>query len=266
MEYFESRIADLLRKAVGGEPASSDFLTPQQGVVASGIAAESGLKFRLFGGYETSERNMLFVLPDWAEGFSDAALDDYFKTEYEKNIIPLFLERDAYMTEHPGEAGRGINHRDYLGALIGAGIDRSRVGDICVSDEGAAIFLSPEIANFLLFPQSSLKTVGREKIYIKPFSVPADFDGWRVYEAIEGVGASSRLDSVLAALTRLSREKIKAAVIRGDAEVNYISATKPDIDTKPGDILTLRGWGKCRIKSFTGTKKDRARVLADKYV
>ena len=76
----------------------------------------------------------------------------------------------------------------------------------------------------------------------------------------------SRLDSVLSALTKQSREKIKAAIIRGDAEVNYIAALKPDLEIKSGDIISLRGWGKCRIKSFTDTKKDRARVSADKYV
>ncbi|HHX54352.1 MAG TPA: hypothetical protein GX704_05515 [Clostridiales bacterium] len=266
MEFFESRIEDLLNKSDGGEAASSDFLTPQQGVIAAGLAARSGLKFRLFGGYETAERRKLFLLPDWTEGFSDEAVDDFFKSEYEKSIIPLFLERDAYITSHPGDMGREIGHRDYLGALTGAGIDRSRVGDICVSNEGAAVFLSPEIANFLLSPDTPLKTVGREKIDVKPFAVPADFDGWRVYQPVEGVGASPRLDSVLSALTKQSREKIKAAIIRGDAEVNYIAALKPDLEIKSGDIISLRGWGKCRIKSFTDTKKDRARVSADKYV
>ena len=266
MEYFESRIGDILDKAVGGEASASDFLTPQEGAAAVGLAAGSGLKFRLFGGYETAERRKLFLLPDWTEGFSDEAIEDFFKSEYEKSIIPLFLERDAYITSHPGDTGRGIGHRDYLGALIGTGIDRSRVGDICVSNEGAAVFLSPEIANFLLSSEMPLKTVGREKVIIKPFAVPADFDGWRVYEPVEGVGASPRLDSVLSALTKQSREKIKAAVIRGDAEVNHIAALKPDLEIRPGDIISLRGWGKCRIKQFTDTRKDRARVSAAKYV
>ena len=42
------------------------------------------------------------------------------------------------------------NHRDFLGACLGTGIERSRVGDILVQGEqGAQIMVAPELAEHL---------------------------------------------------------------------------------------------------------------------
>ena len=43
------------------------------------------------------------------------------------------------------------NHRDFLGACLGTGIERSRVGDILVlGEDGAQIFITPELAQHLV--------------------------------------------------------------------------------------------------------------------
>ena len=45
---------------------------------------------------------------------------------------------------------RELSHRDYLGSMLGLGIDRRVTGDILVRDDGADIIIVPEIADFLL--------------------------------------------------------------------------------------------------------------------
>lgn len=52
------------------------------------------------------------------------------------------------------------NHRDFLGACLGTGIERSRVGDILVQGEdGAHIMVAPELAQHL---ELSLTQVGND--------------------------------------------------------------------------------------------------------
>lgn len=253
-------------EAAGGAFAASGFLTPQECSAAERYLRRAGAAFEMVGGYLSAERRIALVLPEWCAEMDSESRRLAVREEENERIIPLLLKRDEYLTSHPGEVRRPLGHRDYLGALLGLGIDRSRVGDICVSDDGAVVFTFPQTADFLLSDERPLSAVGREKIEVSAFDTPEGFDGWRRYESISGVGASERIDSVLSALTNLSREKIKEAIRRGEAERNYETVTKPDDLAAEGDILSLRGWGKCRITGFSETRKDRVRVSADRYV
>ena len=266
MDFFEGRLGDLIDEAAGGVFASSGFLTPQECAAAARYLKKTGVSFEFVGGYDAAERRMALILPGWCADLDDETRAETVKAEADGLIVPLLIERDSYLTAHPEDVKRPIGHRDYLGALLGLGVDRSRVGDICVFDGGAAVFVMPSTAEFLMSSERPLTQVGREKVEISRFGVPEGFDGWRRYEALNGVCASDRIDSVLSALTNLSREKIKEAISRGEAEKNYETVTKPDDSAAEGDILSLRGWGKCRISGFALTRKDRVRVAAEKYV
>lgn len=53
-------------------------------------------------------------------------------------------------------------HRDFLGAVLGTGIDRRTVGDLLVQgDQGAQILCTPEMALFL---ESALTQVWRARL------------------------------------------------------------------------------------------------------
>ena len=79
--------------------------------------------------------------------------------------------------------------------------------------------------------------------------------------------ASERLDCVVAARFNLSREKAQNLIKGGFVEHNYETATKIDVDTKAGDIISARGFGKFVIRDIsTLTKKGRLRLFADKYI
>ena len=79
--------------------------------------------------------------------------------------------------------------------------------------------------------------------------------------------ASPRLDSVVAALTNLSRERAQQLLREGLVELDYESADKPDKPVEEGAILTVRGKGKFVIRSLSEqTKKGRIRLAADQYL
>ena len=266
MEYFEGRLDDLAAEAGKGSFAATGFMTPQESAAASDYLKKQDISYVLSGGYDTAERKIALFVPEWCLSLDEDSRRAAIEEEIAERVTSLMLKREDYLSSHPEDVIRPIGHRDYLGALLALGIDRSRVGDICVSDLGAAVFVANQTGRFLLSDERPLTGVGREKITVLPFEVPEGFDGWRRYKTISGVGASERIDSVLSALTDLSREKIKEALLRGEAEKNYLTAAKPDEKVSVGDIISLRGWGKAKITGFGGTKKDRVRVTADKYI
>ncbi len=113
-------------------PANSAFLTPaEQQSVRYLFGDVPGLSF--FGGYDEAERKMAIFLPDYLD-------PDYL---WEEGSPIVCLRAVFFSGDAPG-------HRDFLGALIGSGIARQTIGDICVSSETCDFFVTSEIAPYLL--------------------------------------------------------------------------------------------------------------------
>ena len=111
-------LAKLWDKIDGGMrkniPANTGFLSPRELEMANYLFGQvEGL--HTFGGYPDAERKMLVFLPDYLE--EDAL--------YSEDSPIVCLRATFYEGDTP-------THRDFLGALMGAGIARETVGDICV--------------------------------------------------------------------------------------------------------------------------------------
>ena len=131
------------------------------------------------------------------------------------------------------------DHRDFLGAVLGTGIERDRIGDIYVNGErGAAVLCAPEMASFL---QSSLGSVRSVPVtcVVEPLSSlrlpPARRD------AFSSIEASMRLDAVASAGFRMSRSKMSALIAAGAVRVNWREGCKPKTVVAAGDVISLRG-------------------------
>ena len=93
---------------------SSCFLSPRELELSRFLfGQQEGLI--AFGGYGEAERKMLVYLPDYLE-------EDCL---YGEDSPLVCLRASFYQGDSP-------SHRDFLGALMGAGIKRETVGDICV--------------------------------------------------------------------------------------------------------------------------------------
>ena len=160
-------------------------------------------------------------------------------------------------------ASDSLSHRDFLGALMGLGIERDSVGDIIVSDGCAAVFVKDEIRSFV---RSELTKVGRTGVrLIDESECGVSFE--RNAELKSIIVSSLRLDAAVAALAGLSREKASALILSGKVFVNYGEAKKPSLFLKPDDILTIRGRGKYIIKEQSGsTKKGRLKISIEHFI
>ena len=104
-----------------------------------------------FGGYKAAERKMLVYLPEYLE---ESAL-------YEEDSPVVCLRASFYEGDTP-------THRDFLGALMGAGIARETVGDICVGKGTCDFFVTSEIAPYLL---QNFDSAGRTKLRLQKISL-----------------------------------------------------------------------------------------------
>ena len=227
-------------------PANTCFLTPRELEMARFLFGEpEGLY--AFGGYGDAERKMLVYLPEYLE---EGSL-------YEEDSPCVCLRAEFYQ-------GNTLSHRDFLGALMGAGIGRETVGDICVGKDHCDFFVTQEIAPYIL---QNFLSAGRAKLNLKQISLmEADIPQPEVKE-IKDTMASLRLDSVISSGFRIGRSLAAQYVTTGKAAIDGLPCEKPDKAVAEGAKISVRGLGKIRLTSVGGqTKKGRISVVIDRYV
>ena len=200
-----------------------------------------------FGGYEDAERKMLIYLPDYLD--PDALFDA---------DSPVVCLRATFFQED------SPSHRDFLGALMGAGIGRETVGDICVGKGSCDFFVTEEIAPYI---QQSFTSAGRTHLHIERVPLlEASIPEPEVKE-IKDTLASLRLDSVISSGFRIGRSLAAQYVNSGKAAIDGLPCEKPDKTVSEGSKISVRGLGKIRLVSVNGrTKKDRISITIHKYI
>ena len=227
-------------------PGNTCFLTPRELEMTRYLFGDlEGLY--AFGGYEGAERKMLVFLPDYLD---ENAL-------YEEDSPLVCLRAKFYEGDCP-------SHRDFLGALMGAGIAREVLGDICVGKDSCDFFVTAEISSYILqnFTSAGRAKVSLTRITLSEVSVPEP-----EVKEIKDTLASLRLDSVISSGFRIGRSLAAQYISAGKAAVNGLPCEKPDKAVTEGDKISLRGMGKIKLKTVGGqTKKGRISVVIDRYV
>ena len=227
-------------------PGNTCFLSPRELDMTRYLFGDlEGL--HTFGGYDGAERQMLVFLPDYLD---DTAL-------YEAESPLVCLRAKFYEGDCP-------SHRDFLGALMGAGIAREVLGDICVGKDSCDFFVTAEIAPYILqnFTSAGRAKVSLTQIPLSDVKVPEP-----EVKEIKDTLASLRLDSVISSGFRIGRSLASQYISAGKAAINGLPCEKPDKTVAEGDKISVRGMGKIKLRSVGGqTKKGRISVVIDRYV
>ncbi|XP_022981895.1 uncharacterized protein LOC111480897 isoform X1 [Cucurbita maxima] len=155
-------------------------------------------------------------------------------------------------------------HGDFLGAILGTGIAREKLGDIILQEEkGAQVVIVPELVDFLV---SSLHKVGN--VTVSCTRIPlTDLDyeppKTKTFKTIE---ASLRVDALASAGFKISRSKLVDFISSGDVRVNWTTITKNGTILKTGDIVSVSGKGRLKIGEINPTKKGKFAVELIRYV
>ena len=266
-----SRLDDLVRKSGRGEAAVSSYLTPREAKYArihlsSRLSAGTAV---LWGGYPEAERVRAVILPDYTEGLVDptalmsdpvaalcsAGLDDLADTLRDA-VCPVSVK---------GSGFRELSHRDYLGSVLGLGLERDAIGDILIPDTHSAILLTDSrVGDFLT---SQMEKVATDTVKVSRLPEGTSLAGTRRLQPLNDTVASERLDCVVAALCNLSREKAQMAVRSGIVELDYEAVEDCSATVDAPAVISVRGYGKFAVHAFDGTtRKGRIRLVAGKYV
>lgn len=207
--------------------------------------------YKLYGGYEESERKILIIYPE-----------KYNESMLEKNYSKMLkVVRISLPEEEKGK----YTHRNYLGGIIKLGLKREKVGDILVSDDGADIvvvedfaeILKQELPNLTRFEKSEITIEEIKNIRKKEIKL----------EEIKIIVPSLRLDNIVSDLAKTSRNKAAQIINQERVFVNGQNETKLSKQIKLQDIIAIRGKGRFVVKEFAGTTRSgRTIVIIEKYV
>ena len=227
-------------------PSNTCFLSPRELEMTRYLFGDVPGLYS-FGGYEDAERKMLIHLPDYLE--ESSLMED--------SSPVICLHAQFYEGDSP-------SHRDFLGALMGAGIARETLGDICVGPGFCDFFVTAEIAPYLL---QNFTSAGRTKLHLTQIPLDKASIPQPETKQIRDTLASLRLDSVIASGFRVSRSLAAQYVTQGKAAIDGLTCEKPDKAVAEGAKISVRGLGKIRLTTIGNrTKKDRISVIIDRYV
>ena len=240
-----SRLWDKVEQARRGMPAHTGFLSAAQQDAAERFLSAAGHPRHLFsGGFPDAERKVCALLPDWQE-----------EADWEPPFTAL---RCRWLSEEK------LTHRDFLGAILGQGIDREKVGDILVAQGSCDLLVFRELAPFLL---QNLTGAGRARLRVEELPLDQLAPPPKTVKVIHDTVSTPRLDAVMAAGFSLSRGKAAELIAAGRVELDHRPCLKSDRTVGQGAVLTCRGLGKCVVTQVGGlSKKGRTILTLERYL
>lgn len=208
------------------------------------VPQNAGLVYSFLGGYETAERQILMISP--------------YELEMQSELI------GALNIEVRTGLGKALSHRDYLGSIMGLGIERNVVGDIILHEAGAYVLVEKAMVPYIT---SQLFSIGKyQKMTISEVALQDLKIAEPKTKQLEVTVSALRMDAVCAAAFGVSRSECVKLIGQDKARCNGLAIQASDL-IKAGDTLTLRGYGKAQLKSVNGrTKKERTHITIEKYI
>ncbi|MGN7380316.1 RNA-binding protein [Paenibacillus sp. SAFN-117] len=243
---FVDRALEWVDKADNRHTAKlTDFLDPRQiYILRTLVNRSSNTALHMNGGYAEAERQRAIIAPDYQ-----------------------VIEQDefglAVLSVDSGKGGGGLDHGDYMGAILGLGIKRDKIGDIHVHEHGCHCVVAEEISDYM---RLHLHQVHRVHVQTEIIPISRLEPARTVLEEMEFTVASLRLDGIVGDAFRLSRAKALVPIKAGRCRVNWKVIEDPSQVLKAGDVVSLQGFGRFRVLDIEGwTKKGRLRIRIGKY-
>ena len=197
------------------------------------------------GGSPLCERKMIRFGSPEALGYEEAYPIQCLKIQ---PLTPKFAEH--------------LTHRDFLGAIMNLGIERSTVGDIFVEDKEAVVFCQDSIADYLT---ENLEQVRRTRVECVVSEVTEQLREPATEQVSLSV-SSARIDTVVSKLYNIARSQSLELFRVGRVFVNGRVTENNSYVLKNGDSVTARGFGRFIYTGEQGeTRKGKVRIGVEVY-
>ncbi len=247
LQQLKKRILELARKSYEHNIYTyTGFLSMAEQDVFYGMETElKGTAYELYGGRQDTERQMLRFGSMESLGYEEA--------------FPIVCLSVRPVMEKFADS---MTHRDFLGAVMNLGIDRSTVGDILLEGKSAYLFCTEKIAPYLI---ENLRKVKHTNVRCAAADAVAELPV-KEPEEIRFTAASERADVIIAKVYGLSRNQSLALFRERKIYVNGRLNENNSYTIKGGDLVSVRGYGRFVYHGADHeTKKGKWSVLAGVY-
>ena len=221
----------------------TQFHSPAGASLAYRVANDNEIS--MWGGMESSERVVVRFGDEREIGYEAEFPIRLIKVEPR---APKFAER--------------LNHRDFLGSLMGLGIERATVGDIVVKENAAYIFVLDTMEEFILENLVQVKHTNVSCSVLE--EMPEEIAP--VLKPRQVTVSSERMDGVISKLFNLSRTEAKGLFEKELVFADGRPMKNPSAQIKPGTAISVRGHGKFIFDGIEGqTRKGRTVCMVRQY-
>lgn len=232
-ELTKKRLTELSHRAFErGYTTFSDFLNLEEISLLKSLHTES--EYNLYGGYDNADRCV-------------ASFGECEEYQYPISCIKIEPANQKFADE--------LSHRDFLGALMNLGINRSTLGDIIITNNTGYLFCLNNIKEYIL---QNLDRIKHTTVRCTESVLPAEI-AEKKPEPVELTVSSQRVDITVAAVFKLSRNTVTQLVNQEKVFINSKIAYKESLTLKSGDIVSVRGKGKFIFDGeIRQTKKNKS--------
>lgn len=208
---------------------------------------KNDIKYKIYGGADDAERSVIGFCPD----YMNIEIEDFPLKAVEISTDVRFSKK--------------LSHRDYLGSVLGLGIERDKIGDIIIRENGAVVIAESAIAEYIAV---NLKRAGKTPVSctLADIKETDNLPGKNIKEVFSTV-PSLRMDCIVGAAFGLSRGASKSLIDAEKVQLNWETELNPSRILKEEDVISARGFGRAVLLEIRGrTKKDRIGILIGRYV
>ena len=224
-EILKKRFIELAQKSTDcGYFLFTDFLgLAEQSVFSEASTLFGTAAFKLFGGADGTERVMVRFGNEEELGYS---------SDFPISVIKAEPKSQKF--------AQALSHRDFLGAILNLGIERSCIGDIVILDNVGYIFAKDDIANYISEALIRVKNTDVRASVCKKLPEGELYKTEAVKIQLSGI----RIDAAVSKVFAISREASLSLFKKGLVFVNGKECTNNSYQPKTDDVISVRGFGR----------------------
>ena len=247
-ELLKKRFIELANKSYNsGIFVFTDFLGLAEQSAFSEIKKEiRGIPYTAFGGVSGAERVMIRFGSEEELGYEVP--------------FPISVIRAEPTSQKFADK---LTHRDFLGAILNLGIERSTLGDIAIIDNVGYIFASEDIAEYIV---QSLTKVKHTDMKLK---IADELPEGELYKTeLRRVQANGeRIDAIIAKVFGMSREDSSTLFKKRLVFIDGRCTENTSYIPKVGEVISVRGHGRMIYRGYDSfTKKGKMNIMVEVYV
>lgn len=247
--FYIQHLQDLAMRAFHNDhPCFTDFLTSGElSLLCQNRRHFQQVRVETWGGHKDCDHKM----------------GGFFPLDFEKGTEEFFPIRCIEVKAANGKYTKEITHRDYLGAILNLGIERSTIGDIRICEQTAYVFCNLELVPFIM---NHLDQVKHTPVVCREIENILEIPDQQ-FEIRHQSVASPRLDNIVSAMIGSSRGRASELISQGKVLVDSQEQNANSFRCHDHAVLSIRGYGKYRLLFEEGdmTRKGKQKITIYQY-